>query len=150
MGSSGQAHEILSQLSEEAHDDEETLGLLARIYKDLWIKTGDPNDLDKAYDGYAQAYNLSPERYWTGINAATLAFAKGERGTASGFAAVIRATCLAKLKTAAGDDILWLTATIAEAALVLEDFPEPERWYPEAPPMAQNDLRNLAAMWPNP
>ena len=45
MGSSGQAHEILSQLRAEAHDDEETLGLLARIYKDLWIKTGDPKDL---------------------------------------------------------------------------------------------------------
>jgi class 3 adenylate cyclase/tetratricopeptide (TPR) repeat protein len=149
MGSSGQAHEILSRLREESHDDEETLGLLARTYKDLWIQTGDPKDLAQAYDGYTQAYNRSPERYWTGINAATLAFAKGERATAFGLASRIRATCLERLKSAAGDDALWLTATIAEAALVLEDYAEAERWYGQAAHLGQNDLGNLGTMWRN-
>jgi class 3 adenylate cyclase/tetratricopeptide (TPR) repeat protein len=149
MGSSEQAHEILSQLRAESHDDEETLGLLARTYKDLWIKTGDPKDLEQAYNGYAQAYDLAPDRYWTGINAATLAFAKGDRQSATGIATEIRATCLQKLETGAGGDALWLTATIAEASLVLEDFPEAERWYGQAARMGQNDLGNLSTMWRN-
>ena len=149
MGSSEQAHEILSQLRAEAHDDEETLGLLARIYKDLWIKTGDPKDLEQAYDGYAQAYNRSPDRYWTGINAATLAFAKGDREAASAFASQIRATCLEKLESTADADALWLKATIAEASLVLQDSPGAERWYSEAARLGHNDLGNLGSMWRN-
>jgi class 3 adenylate cyclase/tetratricopeptide (TPR) repeat protein len=149
MGSSQQAHEILSQLRKEANDDEETLGLLARTYKDLWILTGDPKDLAQAHDGYTKAYNHAPGRYWTGINAATLGFAKGERETASELASQIRATCLERLKTATDGDVLWLTATIAEASLLLEEFPEAERWYAQAVRMAQNDLGNLGTMWRN-
>ena len=45
MGSAGPAREILEQLQGEGHDDEETLGLLARTYKDLWLKTGIAGDL---------------------------------------------------------------------------------------------------------
>jgi class 3 adenylate cyclase/tetratricopeptide (TPR) repeat protein len=149
IGSSGPAHEILSRLREESHDDEETLGLLARTYKDLWIQTGDPEDLAQAYDGYAQAYNRSPASYWPGINAATLAFAKGERETASRLASQLRATCLERLKTPPGDDALWLSATIAEASLVLGEFAEAEQWYAHAAQLGQNDLGNLSSMWRN-
>ena len=146
MGSSEQAHQILSQLRDEAGDDEETVGLLARVYKDLWIETGDPKDLEQAYEGYAQAYQLSKESYWTGINAATLVFAKGERGRAFGFAAQIRETCAERLKTATGGEVFWLTATMAEAALVSEDYPEAERWYAHAARLGQGDLGRLRTM----
>jgi len=149
MGSSGQAHEILIQLRKEAHEDEETVGLLARTYKDLWIQTGDAKDLQQAYDAYAQAYNRSPERYWTGINAATLAYAKGDGESAGKFAARLRKTCLEKLKTTSGEEIYWLTATIAEAALILEELSEAERWYTEASRIAQKDLGNLGTTWRN-
>src|SRR5437763_29645 len=74
-------------------DDEETLGLLARTYKDLWLTTGSSKDLGQAYESYAKAFNLKPDRYWTGINAATLAFIKGDGKTARELAGRIHNIC---------------------------------------------------------
>ena len=89
MGSSEQAHEILSELRQEARDDPQTLALLAGAYKDLWFRSGDAKDLKQAYQEYSKAYSKSPENYWPGINAATLAFAMGDGTTASKLAARI-------------------------------------------------------------
>src|SRR5262249_29777117 len=81
MGSHIQARSVITELAAESQD-EETLGILARTYKDLWLESDDRSDLDRANEAYASAYTSHPERYWTGINAATLAFARGDRGTA--------------------------------------------------------------------
>ena len=53
------------------------------------------------------------------------------------------------MKATADDDALWLTATIAEASLVLQDSPGAERWYAEAARLGHNDLGNLGTMWRN-
>ena len=149
MGSPEKAREILRQLHEEAWDDEETMGLLARTLKDLWIKSNDPVDLDHAYRAYEEAYRQSPERYWTGINAATLAFAKGDRAAASAIAAAVRTVCEKKLASATAEDQYWLIGTIAEASLILADYAEAERRYAEAAAIARNDLGDLASTWRN-
>ena len=149
MGSREQAQEILLKLRNEAHDDVETLGLLARIYKDLWLATGDPKDLKLAHAAYAEAYKHSPQSYWVGINAATLAFAMDKRGLASTLVAQLRQFCLEALKTASGDAQYWLTATLAEASLVLGDIAEAEHRYAEASKIARSDLGNLASTWRN-
>jgi class 3 adenylate cyclase/tetratricopeptide (TPR) repeat protein len=149
MGSPEQARSILQQLREEARDDEETLGLLARTLKDLWIRSNDAVDLDRAYRAYEEAYRKSPERYWTGINAATLAFAKSDIATASATAAAVRAVCEEKLGFATGEDRYWLVGTIAEANLILGNYAEAERRYAEASAIAQNDLGDLASTWRN-
>src|ERR1700692_4192959 len=44
MGSWMQARELLTELAREADPDEETLGLLARTYKDLWLASDDIGD----------------------------------------------------------------------------------------------------------
>jgi class 3 adenylate cyclase/tetratricopeptide (TPR) repeat protein len=149
MGSPERAREILTQLRQEARDDEETLGLLARTLKDLWLKSNDAVDLDNAYRAYAEAYRKSPERYWTGINAATFAFARGDAATASGIAAAVRKVCEEKLVSGSGDDHYWLSATIAEASLILADYEEAERRYAQAISIARNDLGDLASTWRN-
>jgi class 3 adenylate cyclase/tetratricopeptide (TPR) repeat protein len=149
MGSSEQAREILKQLREEARDDEETMGLLARTLKDLWIKSNDPIDLERAFQAYEEAHRQSPERYWTGINAATLAFAKGDTAAASAIAAAVRKVCEEKLATAPDDDQYWLVGTIAEASLILADYDESERRYAEAARIARNDVGDLASTWRN-
>ena len=102
MGSHERAHEILAQIRREGHHDEETLGLIARTYKDVWLSTSEPADLKYAYDAYAQAYKHSPERYWTGINAATLAFAMRKPQVASHLASAVSRVCLRKFQTAPG------------------------------------------------
>src|SRR5688572_6367763 len=63
MGSMSAARELLSALSQET-DDEETLELLARTYKDLWLATGSTSNLETARDAYLRAYRRSSERYW--------------------------------------------------------------------------------------
>ena len=145
MGSWNQARDLLSELAAEPDPDEETLGLLARTYKDLWLVSNDPRDLHRAHHAYAEAYSQSPERYWTGINAATLAFALGHHDTAQRVADEIRRFCLQELASASPDQKYWLVSTIAEAALILNDLPEAERHYAEAARLGQDDLGNLMA-----
>src|SRR5262245_47986786 len=113
MGSNREAREILAALQSEAEGDEETLGILARTYKDLWLKSREPKDLEQAYQAYANAYRNAPERYWTGINAATLAFAKGDRVTSDRIANAVREFCSAKLESAAEGEHRWLISTVA-------------------------------------
>ena len=149
MGSHEQAREILSELGGESGDDEETAGLLARTYKDLWLKSGDPKDLERACQAYEQAYRQAPERYWTGINAATLAFVKGDREKAGTIASRVRDDCGRMLGDASRGDAYWLTGTIAEASLLAGDFDEAERRYTEASNLAADDFGHLAATWRN-
>jgi class 3 adenylate cyclase len=143
MGSWMQARELLTELAREADPDEETLGLLARTYKDLWLASKDIDDLERAYRAYADAYQYFPERFWTGINAATLAFARRDRDAAYRLADAIRGVCLEKLETDPEDQRYWLVSTIAEASLILNDIEEAERRYREAARIGHNDLGNL-------
>jgi class 3 adenylate cyclase/tetratricopeptide (TPR) repeat protein len=148
MGSRERAHQILHQL-QEAHDDEETLGLLARTYKDLWLTTANSRNLDQAYEAYAKAFRLAPDRYWTGINAATLAFLRGDGKAAHELAARIRNICNEILKQASGDDPYWLTATIAEACLLLELLPEAEQFYERTGQLGRERLGDVLSTWGN-
>src|SRR5215472_886709 len=80
-GASKRANCILEQLRTEKHIDEETLGMLARTYKDLAARSKNPCDarnlLSRAAEIYADAYQLKGG-YWTGINAATTALLIGK------------------------------------------------------------------------
>lgn len=147
MGSWEQARDILCKLLEGAHHDEETLGLLARTYKDHWLRTGDERDLRQAREAYERAYRQDPERYWTGINSATLAFAMGDVAVASRVAKRIRKTCTQKLARAIGDKKYWILATIAEASLLLNEADVAEKFYGDAAALSRNDLGNLGATW---
>jgi class 3 adenylate cyclase len=149
MGSYEEAQELLAELQRENETDEETLGLLARTYKDLWLESADPNDLDRAYESYSKAYGDSPERYWTGINAATLAFARGESEIASALAALVREFCLNEIAGAAGEERYWLAATLAEAALLLGDVTEAESYYAEAYRLATGEVGHVSTTWRN-
>ena len=73
-GATREANRRLHALVEEGHADEETIGMLARTYKDLWISASDAASreryLAQARHWYLEAHRLSGG-YWTGINAAT-------------------------------------------------------------------------------
>jgi class 3 adenylate cyclase/tetratricopeptide (TPR) repeat protein len=147
LGSREQAQNILRQL--QTDDSQETAGLFARTYKDLWLATGNARDLDQACESYTRAYNSSPDRYWTGINAATLACVKGERGQARRLAEELLTACRGRLTADPGDEHYWLRATIAEAHLVLEQVAEAEHWYAQAAEAAKERLGDLLSTWGN-
>jgi class 3 adenylate cyclase len=136
-GAAGSANAVLKELYEEDHRDEETVGLLARTYKDLAneaASTVEANQhLRHAYELYTQAYETTGG-YWSAINAATLALILGDRRTAASFAQQVGDQCLPKLaKAEAGSsDRYWLLSTLGEAALLLDNWDAAKDWYEQA------------------
>jgi class 3 adenylate cyclase len=135
-GASGPANQMLSALVNEGHHDEETVGMLARTFKDLWSGArGAPQarqHLEHALKWYEEAHRLSGG-YWSGINAATMALLLGDNDRASALARHVRDVCLARTAAAAvGADGYWLAATLGEAALILGNQQAAADWYREA------------------
>jgi class 3 adenylate cyclase len=136
-GVTRKANAALTQLYREGNRDEETLGLLARTHKDIWMRATEPHEKEKqlrlSYGYYSEAYKLS-SGYWTGINAATLALLLGEKDRATQLAREVRAACLLDLKAVEerSGDLYWPLATLGEAALILNEWSEAEEWYVRA------------------
>jgi len=147
MGSTERARELLIQIRDEGHNDEETVGLLSRTYKDLWLKSGSTQDLRTAFEEYLKAYNHSPERYWTGINAATLAFALKDGETSLQLAEQVLRSCQALKAAAPQTADYWLIATMAEAELLLGHITQAEQLYAEIRKIGT--LGNLLSTWRN-
>lgn len=148
-GATISANALLQQLVDEGQRDEETLGLLARTHKDLWSQASDrqtqAHHLALAADYYGQAYRLR-HSYWTGINAATMAFLQGHCQQAQGLARLIRQQCLDALAGAsATEDPYWILATLGEVALILGSFAEAEDYYGQAIAVAQGRFGDLSS-----
>lgn len=113
--------EAVASLQSAQAPDEETLGILARVYKDMWRRSGDPQDLLRARDTYLRGFQLTRGIY-TGINAATLSWLAGEREQARDLARQVLAACDAPGPCLpADDDPYWPLATRGEARLLLGD-----------------------------
>lgn len=145
MGSFGRARGMLEQIRNEGHDDEETLGILARTYKDVWLRTGSTQDLTAAFEAYLAAYRGRPEHYWTGINAATLAFALQDHERSTQLAKDVLASCDSARGSQQPD--YWVTATAAEAELLLNNVASAEQLYSEA--RRTGNLGDLLSTWRN-
>jgi hypothetical protein len=122
-----QAQQVLGALRAEGHSDEETLGLLARTWKDLAVLATDLTTKRQCWQEARVLYEEAYQRtggYWTGINLATLAKLGGDDQYARAVAEEVRAQCLAELDRggAQSADAYWLWATLGEAALVLGDL----------------------------
>ena len=135
-GAGASALPVLQELRTEGHADEETLGLLARVYKDLAgqaLNAADrARELTSAFDIYSEAYR-STGGIWTGINAATTALLLGRRADAAAIATGVRDRCI---QGATDDPSMacnyWHIATLAESHLILRDMPAAEAAYTEA------------------
>jgi class 3 adenylate cyclase len=149
MGSGKKSHSILQELQTEGHEDEETLGLLARTYKDLWLRSGNATDLDQAHGAYLKAFEKAPASYWTGINAGTLAFVKGDGQTARALARQVRRVCDEMREQVSNNDPYWLTATRAEACLLLDLLPEAEELYTLTGKLGRERPGDIVSTWGN-
>ena len=135
-GASAQANQILASLVDDGHLDEETVGMLARTFKDLWGAASDANQarqyLEKALHWYSEAHRLSGG-YWSGINAATMALLLDDRERATSLARHVTDACLERRSSAPdAADGYWTVATLGEAALILGDRNAAATWYREA------------------
>jgi len=149
-GATERANALLAELDREGAADEETLGLLARTHKDLALRSADPAArdaaLDRAQRAYERAYRLTGG-YWTGINAATLAFVLGRDDAASALARPVRERCKAIVDAGSygADEHYWVLATLGEAALVLRDVGEAEECYAKAAELGRGRFGDLAS-----
>ena len=135
-GATNKANNVLRQLYAEGNTDEETLGLLARTYKDLWSQAVTDEEkeyqLTKALETYATSYDHTGG-YYAGINVATMALLAGQTARARKVAREVHDACLAEIKQTEDPNArYWPVATIAEAALILNELGQAGEWYAEA------------------
>ena len=117
-GQTMKAQLVLGKLYAAGQTDPETLGILAGTWMDRFNQTGEKVFLLKSRDLYRQAFEGTPNNYYTGINAASKSLLAGEKETAAQLAK--------RVKDLVGDkavpDDYWKTATVAEAQLLEENI----------------------------
>ena len=129
-GDTERANLVLEQLASRGLDDAETLGMLARTYKDLALRETDGSRrtqrLKAGFDLYERAYRGATARralgdaYYTGINAATMAALLDDRGRAATLARETIDLCNLASADAESDQAgYWRLATQGEAKLIL-------------------------------
>ncbi len=129
------AQQVLLELYHLGERDPETLGILARTWRDRFAESKDLLHLRKARDLYAEAFSLTPKDYYTGINAAANSVILGETETGARYAGAVEK--LVGTNAKAGD--YWATATVAEVQLIQSQFDTAAELYSAAVVMAPED-----------
>lgn len=148
VGAPESARILLEHIRDQGHEDEETLGLLARVYKDIGEQSA--NDalrnqwFTRSAEQYEAAYRAGAAN-WCGINAATLAACLDQPDRAARLATQVQRECLAKLEQdqdSSGQ--YWTLATLGEAALLLDEIERAAEWYGRATAQSDGNMGNLA------
>ncbi len=124
---------ILASAQRQEKPDEETLGMLARIYKDKWRHSGDKEMARRSRDMYHYSYRATGG-YYTGINAATMSLLIGDVDLAQALARQVLEQCR-KAQAEQRDDY-WLLVTMGEAELLLGNTNEAIMLYRQAAQVA--------------
>jgi tetratricopeptide (TPR) repeat protein len=121
-----QALEVLEEVVAERGPSSETMGLIGRVYKDLWAETYRKGNaiaargyLDKAIDAYVRGFEADWRDAYPGINAITLLDIRGDEGSLARKAEllpVVRFSVNQRLKSAKPD--YWDHATLVEIAVL--------------------------------
>jgi class 3 adenylate cyclase len=118
------ARTLLSELVDRGHSDEETLGILGRVYKDMWLLAGDAEEgrayLEQSRNLYLEAFRRN-RGYYSGINAASLSLMLGDAVRARKLATIVLKICMGFLQDPAKRDY-WGLATLGEGFLLLGRF----------------------------
>ncbi len=160
LGRAPEARTLLEELAEAHAKDAETLALLGRLDKDDWVtrwqragaspaQMRDDAASEEAYllgavQRYAKAFAIDPTHYYSGINAATLAYLYhhllGRSPDSLDLAALgggVRWATLAA--TRAAPDDYWARVTLADLELLTGDVPAIEGAYRAAVSKAKRD-----------
>jgi class 3 adenylate cyclase len=141
------ARDLLTGMVKRGHFDEETLGILGRVYKEMWLIEGggapDHPHLAKSRELYLGAFNRSNGSY-SGINAASLSLIMGDGKKAEHLARKVIRLCAARWRKPPYADY-WTVATIAEAFLLLGRHEQAARYYGIARTKGAHNYSNLAS-----
>ncbi|MGR3177954.1 MAG: TRAFs-binding domain-containing protein [Candidatus Anammoxibacter sp.] len=134
LGATGKAQKELMKLYDQGNREPDTIGILARTYKDLWMKTRSPlkkrKFLKSARDFYLEGYNVNKD-YYNGINAASLSLFLGEKNKTKKIASKVIDICK-KDKSNGSSNKYWLLATLGEAFLISGDYEKATIYYKKA------------------
>ncbi len=122
------AQQALGELHELGEKDPETLGILARTWRDRYDQSGDLLHLRKARNLYAEAFNSTPSDFYTGVNAAANSVLLGELDVADKYGAAVEK--LVGIIPLPGD--YWAGATVAEVQLIRRRFADAAKLYAAA------------------
>ena len=122
------AQQVLGELHELGEQDPETLGILARTWRDRYAESKDLLHLRKARNLYAEAFEGAPSDYYTGINAAANSVLLGDLANAERLAALVEKV----VGTEAKKRDYWATATVAEVQLIRGNFGKAAELYAAA------------------
>lgn len=122
------AQQVLSELHELGERDPETLGILARTWRDRYTESKDKLHLRRARNLYAEAFEMTPTDHYTGINAAANSVLLGDLKNADTLASAVEK--LVGTGRRRGD--YWGTATVAEVQLIRGRFAEAAALYAAA------------------
>ncbi len=141
------ARDLLSRLMMQGNFDEETLGILGRVHKEMWLIEGDgatdhPH-LARSRELYMGAYRRSKGSY-SGINAASLSLIMGDKAISERLAREVIAICSESWKDPARRDY-WTLATAAEAFLLLGRQQKAAKYYRLARASSRLNYSNLAS-----
>jgi tetratricopeptide (TPR) repeat protein len=89
QGDQERAVAVMRQLVEESGGDAETFAILGRIYKDRWREGADASHLDAAIECYRRGFELQPSDLYSGFNAASLMFLRGDSPHEGDLAALV-------------------------------------------------------------
>jgi len=151
-GAVEKAAAILKALYATGKADSDTIGILARTFKDLAWKLKSASHMGKAYRLYLEGYHKAisrPGKQWrdqaiyTGVNAATTALFAGMPHKARSLAAEVHHLC--KLDIKRGGFNYWTVATLAETALILGRWKDAEAFYTQAGAIGQGKYRLLTS-----
>ncbi len=142
------AQDLLSSLVQQGHQDEETLGILGRVYKEMWsISSGGAPDhpsLRKSCNLYLRAFT-NTRGYYSGINAASLSFIRGDIKTAHKLARMVIDICSESLKEEQNNKDYWIIATMGEAFILLGKQKQAEKYYSLARKIAGKNYSSIAS-----
>ena len=142
------ARDLLTGLMKGGHEDEETLAILGRVYKEMWYLTDKagtkhPHFL-RSKNLYLKSY-LKNRGYYSGINAASLSLLAGESEIAEKLARSVLKICTGLIKSTASRDY-WVYATIGEACTLLGKQEGALSYYDRAKRLVGANFADIASM----
>ena len=125
------AQEILGILHHHNHLDPESMGIYARTWMDRYVLSNDINDLKQARKLYADAFEKTPDDFYTGINAASKSILIGtDADIAKAYEYAERVQEIVGISSIQND--YWKTATVAEVFLIKQQYKEAGEMYAES------------------
>ncbi|MGB0452529.1 MAG: TRAFs-binding domain-containing protein [Bacteriovoracaceae bacterium] len=141
LGLTKEANRMLEKLFKEDQNlDEETIGLLARTYKDLWLLEKSESHFDKSIAIYGMSYKKFKST-WAGINLATLYKLNDKPEMGQEILGEVKKVCMNEINS--DQATYWTYATMGEANLLEKNYQKALYWFQKGVDLDPDNLGNI-------